>query len=432
MRRTAISLFAMIFALVACFSTFSMAYANAAVDAETAVELIKNARDIMRSFNSEFQWFITNPDGTDNRSNDIWVDGFNGWNMVSYFRPVKDGFDAEGVKKLIGNTFAKPVADNYLAIESFYDLYYSQDGKLYYYISYGSQLGDFSSLALTDEEIENLSLVGPGTAAVKTSFQLPFDDYYDGEVTVFFSFEKETDGWKVSGMDAGGALFKYYSKEVDLSSFSEETARTEIRVLLGDIYRVAHVDGGEFVYYLRIDDRDDGEGNSISRFGQYYFRINGGEGRTETWLSYASRFATEEIAEKLVKQGLYCISEGGRMYYRGRHAEEDAFAVYRFRPEVFDGMELEIVSQTENSALVNAKLPGTGDQETEITFEFTLTGGQWKVSGGNFIEVLDGIYAPDTANAYTGDTDGAIFAAVIVIGVLAGTVFQKKKRERVN
>ena len=120
------------------------------------------------------------------------------------------------------------------------------------------------------------------------------------------------------------------------------------------------------------------------------------------------------------------------MYYRGRHAEENAFAVYRFRPEVFDGMELEIVSQTENSALVKAKLPGTGDRETEITFEFTLTGGQWKVCGGNFIEVLDGIYAPDTANAYTGDTDGAIFAAVIVIGVLAGTVFQMKKRERVN
>ena len=422
----------MIFALVACFSTFSMAYANAAVDAETAVELIKNARDIMRSFNSEFQWFITNPDGTDNRSNDICVDGFNGWNMVSYFRPVRDGFDAEGVKKLIGDTFVKPVAENYINQERFYDLYYTNEEKLYYYISYGAQLGDFSSLELSDEEIENLSLVGTGMAAVKTRFQLPFNDYHNGEVTVFFSFEKESDVWKISEMNASECLFKSYGKEYDLSSFSKDVAKTEIRALLGEVYRLAHVDGGEFVYYLSIDDTNYGGKTRIDRFGHAYYRINGIEGKTETWLSYASRFASEEIAIKLVQNGLYCVSENGRMYYRERHSADDAFAEKYFRSEIFDDMELEIVSQTDNSALVKAKLPGTGDQETEITFEFTLTGGQWKVCGGNFIEVLDGIYAPDTANAYTGDTDGAIFAAVIVIGVLAGTVFQMKKRERVN
>ncbi|MCR5694382.1 MAG: hypothetical protein K6G89_05355 [Clostridia bacterium] len=393
-------LLTLIYVLVAGFATCNVIYADDAIDSETAVALVKNARDIMRSFRTEFQWFITNPDGTDDAGNDIFVDGFNGRNMVSYFRPVRDGFDAEGVKKLIGDTFAKPVADNYLAHESFFGLYYSQDGKLYYYISYGSQLGDFSNLELTDEDIEGLSIVDPCTAAVRTKFLLPFDDWFNGEVTVFFSFEKETDGWKVKGMDASGAPFRSYDKEYDLSAFSEEVAKTGIRALLGEVYRLAHVDGGEFVYYFAsIDDANDSEATHISRFGHEYYRVNGTEGKTETWLAYASRFASEEIAGKLVQDGRYCVSENGRMYYRERNSGDSyPLAAYCFRPEILDNMELDIVSQTDTGAVVKAKLPTADKQEVEITFEFTRIDGQWKVSGGDFIEVLDAVYAPENGS----------------------------------
>lgn len=429
MKRYLLFLLTLMFVLVVCLSTYNMAYANDSVDNETAVELIKNARDIMLSYKVQFQWFADDPDidGPNDKRNDISVENFNGWNMISYFRPVGDGFDAEGVKKLIFDTFVKPVAENYINQERFYDLYYTNEEKLYYYISYGAQLGDFSSLELSDEEIENLSLVGTGMAAVKTRFQLPFNDYHNGEVTVFFSFEKESDVWKISEMNASECLFKSYGKEYDLSSFSKDVAKTEIRALLGEVYRLAHVDGGEFVYYLSIDDTNYGGKTRIDRFGHAYYRINGIEGKTETWLSYASRFASEEIAIKLVQNGLYCVSENGRMYYRERHSADNAFAENYFRSEIFDDMELEIVSQTDSRAFIKAKLPAIDQQEVDLSFEFMRIDDQWKISGGNFIEMLDAIYLAEEANPSTGDNGSLVFAPIVTIGMLIGIIYQKKR-----
>ena len=78
---------------------------------------------------------------------------------------------------------------------------------------------------------------------------------------------------------------------------------------------------------------------------------------TDTWLSYAARFATEEVAEKLVKEGHYCLPNGDRMYYRGRRSAEGGMAFLGFLPENFDKARYEPVSVSDDKATVNVTLP---------------------------------------------------------------------------
>ena len=115
------------------------------------------------------------------------------------------------------------------------------------------------------------------------------------------------------------------------------------------------------------------------------------------------------------------------MYYRERHSADNAFAENYFRSEIFDDMELEIVSQTDSRASIKAKLPAIDQQEVDLSFEFMCIDDQWKISGGNFIEMLDAIYLTEEANPSTGDNGSLVFAPIVTIGMLIGIIYQKKR-----
>jgi len=407
---------------------------NNLIDTETAIGLVKNARDILLSYEVRFQWFTTGTGtgaGSD-KSQDISIENFNGWNMNAFFRPVKSGFDADGVKKLVRDTFTAQVAANYIEQETFFNCYYTRGDTLYYFINYGAQLGDFSSLELTDAEIGELYIDSLGRAVVKTSFIHPYISEFNREINVYFFFESENGVWKVSNMDAAGSLFSLYGSDAGLSPFSETLARNEIETLVGEIYRITHVDGDIFAETLMINDSANGEPSAINISGQEYFRVGGVEGMTDTWFSYAARFATEEIAEKLVKEGHYCIPNGDRMYYRGRRSAEGGMAFLGFLPENFDKARYEQVSVSDDKATVNVTLPVSKDHSVEFNVDFSLTDGQWKVSGGNFIEILDALYAPDAVIPGTGDGSITVYTALTCMAfavlVLAGRIYRSRRR----
>jgi len=432
MRKTFFRFFILSLAFALFICTVPEVFAEDRIDPDSAKTLIKNARDIMLSYEVGFRWFIDVKDtsGSDDRSQDVAVLGYGGHDYASYFRPVKDGFDADGVKQLISDTFASQVAEYYLAKESFYDLYYTKDNRLYYYISYGSQLGDFSSFDLTDGEIDALEILDTGDASVKTTYRRPYYGDFDREAIVLFSFVKENGEWKVSGIDTSGGVFSLYVKEIDRTAFSEELAKTEIVALIGDIYSLTYVDGGSFAYHMDINDLNSGEPGSVKREGVDYYRIRGAKGKTETWMNYALRFATSEIAERLVKNGSYCIDVDGRMYYSGRNSSNNAFAVLNFSPEALAGAAYSTVSQNENGAAVKVTLTTREHETVDLSFEFSPVSGQWVVSGGDFAEKLDALFGTKTANANTGDDAQILLLAGFIVIIVSITVVKAKSKRK--
>ena len=106
MRNTFFRFFILSLAFALFICTVPEVFAEDRIDPDSAKTLIKNARDIMLSYEVGFRWFIDVKDtsGSDDRSQDVAVLGYGGHDYASYFRPVKDGFDADGVKQLISDT----------------------------------------------------------------------------------------------------------------------------------------------------------------------------------------------------------------------------------------------------------------------------------------------------------------------------------------
>lgn len=77
--------------------------------------------------------------------------------------------------------------------------------------------------------------------------------------------------------------------------------------------------------------------------------------------------------------------------------------------------------------IMGQKLPAIDQQEVDLSFEFMCIDDQWKISGGNFIEMLDAIYLPEEANPSTGDNGSLVFAPIVTIGMLIGIIYQKKR-----
>lgn len=435
-------MFALLISLLLVTGLFLMpcrSYAVETIDETTAATLVKNARNIMKSYLDIFQWFDAE---LNDSSRDIIVKNYPGYNVEVHLKPVRDGYDQEGVKRLVSETFTGSLAENYLNSsfsERFFEKYHEENGALYYPWFIGAQVKDHTGLVLNDEDIDALTISDDGKALVHTKYFPHFHEELSKVTTVIFSFEKEDGVWKVSGMDSTEALFGLYDETIDLSSFSVELAKTEIMTVVGEIYRLAHVDGDVFGTSIGLRDLQPSEPEKVDKFGETFYRINGALGSTETWLNYCSRFTTGEIADLIVKGGQYCVDVDGRMFYRSRTDLCEQYLKMSFDENVSP----EIISAGDESATVKVSLPlsimdsfgNSNDVNAELIFEFASVNGRWIITGGDFIEKLDSLYALNTGSTETkagqpdtGDDGNAALLIAVVMLALAVVVLRKNRR----
>lgn len=389
---------------VCCFR--QTASAEDIIDIESAKTLVKNGVDIIKSFYNQFQWFDAVADGDTSR--DIGIDNYMGWNKTTYFRPVREGFDSEGVKELVKNTFTESISDYFINSSWFYNQYLTQSDTLYYLVKYGVQENDIIGLELTDEDINNLVVNESGSAVVITYYTDPYNNEFERKIAVVFSFLKEHEQWKISNMDASEAMLQLYNKVINQSVFSINLAKLELETILRDVYRLTHIDGGAFIYFRGIPDFSEGIAGSVNKNNETFYRIDGMMGRAETWLNYTRRFATEEVSQALVKNGNYCTEANQRIYYRGRTGkvvnnldytlENLAAATYELVSQSADAASVKV---TMRSPVLNSNAANTAN--IDLTVEFSRDNNKWIISGGDFIDILDDYYAPKEDNVKTGD-----------------------------
>ena len=203
-------MFALLISLLLVTGLFLMpcrSYAVETIEETTAATLVKNARNIMKSYLGIFQWFDTE---LNDSSRDIIVKNYPGYNVEVHLKPVRDGYDQEGVKRLVSETFTGSLAENYLNSsfsERFFEKYHEENGTLYYPWFIGAQVKDHTGLVLNDEDIDALTISDDGKALVHTKYFPHFHEELSKVTTVIFSFEKEDGVWRVSGMDSTEALF---------------------------------------------------------------------------------------------------------------------------------------------------------------------------------------------------------------------------------
>lgn len=405
--------------------------ADEAIDVETAKTLVKNGSEIIKSFYNQFQWFDVSDDGDTSR--DIGIDNYMGWNKITYFRPVREGFDSEGVKELVNNTFTESISDYFKNSSWFYDHYLTQSNTLYYRVKYGVQENDIIGLELANEDINNLVVNEAGSAIVITYYTDPYNNEFERKIAVIFSFLKEHGQWKISNMDASEAMLKLYNKVINQSVFSIDLAKLELETTLRDVYRLTHIDGGEFNFFRGFPDQNDEIAASINKNNETFYRIDGTIGKAETWLDYTRRFATEEVSQILVKDGNYCLEAKQRMYYRertGKGAEHLDYTMDNLKTAMY-----ELVLQSAETAAVKVTMrsPIRNGSDADMAYidllvEFSRDNNKWIISGGDFIEVLDYYYAPKEDNVKTGDC--AIMSYLISLVFAASCIILIKRGNR--
>ena len=130
-------------------------------------------------------------------------------------------------------------------------------------------------------------------------------------------------------------------------------------------------------------------------------RVPGTMGAPWIWRGYAERFLTEPLADRMLTGGIALMFSGDYAYYY----ENASFEQDDFRYEHFDRAELEVLDVSATKATV--RLTGwtyclqrsersgiiVDEDMMPLDFEFELIDGVWKISGGNFFDRLDAVYA---------------------------------------
>ena len=389
---------------------------------DEAIMLIRDAVNIVRGYKGAFQWYAGGTEG--NGFSDNFGITLDSDNIARLYRPVIDGYDAEGILALINKTFTPDVAaafsKNY---QTLFDLRMRvENGITYYYFPYGAQTQGYYSLLFSEEELNGLVLgaVDNGTKTVsgqvRTYFNGEYTDRGNRETTIYFTFKWDGGQWKISAIDTADAAFSEYAGGFVMNDFSVDNARRVIRAVLSDLYVYTRISGTQVYESSMIAGPTSSVPSTVYRGARPFYIVTGTLADSAVWQEYASRFLTPQLVERLLYgNGCAFQIENGRVYTidSGSLASED------FNKYVFDMLELEVLESGATRAVVRlhnfnyayrrSRLVGENvidaEELRDLDFEFTLVDGVWKLSGGNFLDRLDAVYLMPETEPYPSDSD---------------------------
>ena len=472
-----------------CGILFPAYGAEDAITRKEAVDLIQKAVDIRTNVGTFFQWyeggasrafFFRDIDLSDRIRPQNTPEVDPEYKFYSFFK-VKDGYDPEGVKRLINDTFSEQLASAIIEnIKNFFDLYYEENGVWFYGYYYGGDKfsfedGDRQYTYFEPAEIEDMKILKNigGNAVVSVPVHRFHNQTLDGDentarltTDVFFFLTNESGKWKISGTDFSNMLFRA-DRTVDSSGeLTAEFVRESIVAAVSDIYSMTRL-----ANYHRLDTyggarNQEHKQNNFPTGGPYgghsYNILEGDLSQKDTWIDYAKLFCTDEVAERLLTLDdtwlLLGVNEGKNlsfvegldpetMYYYFPYSDTGAYEFgiseeYGLKSVSSDSFEISMEDDDHATVTYHfrpfAKFEwNLGEAEMLEPFDAELryvkTADGWRLGSADFIEKLDASYAKFsmhlTHRRYsppdTGDPVSVWY--ILTALIFTGSVLVKKK-----
>ena len=322
--------------------------------------------------------------------------------LFSYiYRPIIDGFDETGIKKLVNDTLSEEFAGDVLARNrAFFEDFKEIDGAMYFR-EWGYTLCNGYREYKRDSAADIVVVEKSTENAVIEVHLIP-------DLTVRLSLVNENGTWKVSSYDADKLLLTGNPELMKADDFSEEAALEAVKAVIMEGYYYTSLNGHATDAYYEL-----GGGSKL---------LEGSLAQPETWRQYLKGFASDGIADKvLFKNDMLKLRSDGLLERRSEKG--CGIGIYQ-SVQGFAANRLTVTSADASNATCIYSF-GYGDKEIcSLTIEFTRSGGRWLISGGDFYEKIQSVYSPH-ANPQT--SDSGIFA-ITVAAALAAAILIKRKR----
>ena len=383
-----------------------------------AKQLIRDAVNFLNSADGYFEWFEGGSESIVGHNFQIIVEETHPLlgTIEQYYRPVIDGYDEAGVRALVNNTFMPELAARYTGADAVLSWYLISESGRVYYRQQRAQISYYRPYSITEEELDGLVLdEKAGTGWLRTRFEGMWSGDRDREVIISFKFAWDN-GWKLADIDTADAALCEYASGFAAESFSVDNARRIIRTVLGDLYMWTHVGSEHLSEMALIDDVPSGTPAYQYRGSVKLSRVPGTMGAPWIWRGYAERFLTEPLADRMLNSGNMLMISGDRVYVLESYKDFGGNFTY----DMLESAELEVLNVSATKATVRLRgwdfsryyLNRSGktvDTDlSELDFEFELVDGVWKISGGNFFDRLDAVYAEESILPYPADTDPSL------------------------
>lgn len=391
------------------------------ISREEAKMLIRDGVDIVYSMWGYFRWYEGGLDSDYNFANLKNSFGFRVYRengTARLYRPVKEGYDAQGVKTLVNKTFVKDIAAAFNSNDQFYDTFtVDENGISYFGSPYGAQYSYYYNFAFTEEDLDNLVLdEKTGTGWLRTKNIGMYDtDSREGEVTISVSFVWEN-GWKLASMNTADAALREYASGFEAKEFNVDNARRIITTVLCDLYMWTRVGTEGLQEVSLFDGVLPNSPERVYRGARTFERVAGTLSDPGLWRGYADRFLTGSMTDRILNGGNYLLFTDDAVYYWDDYSNErDMFSDY-----AASGFKLEVLNVSDTRATVCLSgwdfawryTSRTGkaidDDFLKLDFEFELVGGVWKISGGNFIDRLDVVFTYPETEPYSADLEPSL------------------------
>ncbi len=388
---------------------------------EEAKQLIRDAVVINKSVGSggeQFQWFRTGS-GFSTFLNQFDITVSDGVTYPGTYRQVFDGFDEAGVRELINKTFVPVIAAMYNNRDDFFSKYYvTEDGKTYFprnlfsdeegpwYYDVSYAVDGLDTLALNEKK-------GIGWMRIRGK--------NESEAMVYVKFVWDGGQWKIASINSPDLALTEYSFAFSMTEFSENNALRVIRTVLADLYSLTHTDGSGLNMPTIIPVPNDGVPEYAYRGVKKYQLAAGVFSDPKLLSDYASRYLTQPIVDRMLNGGQCVLISDGHVYWReGYSFFEEYFGLSYIWYDSRNRLKIEIVDQSATKAKVrlsgldykrriyykyNNVSGNYADNLGDLEFEFELIDGVWKISGGNFFDLLDAVYNDPATEPYPTDAD---------------------------
>ncbi len=321
--------------------------------------------------------------------------------LFSYiYRPIIDGFDEAGIKKLVNDTLSEGFAGDVLARNgAFFEDFKEIDGAMYFR-EWGYTLCNGYREYKRDSAADIVVVEKSTENAVIEVHLIP-------DLTVRLSLVNENGTWKVSSYDADKLLLTGNPELMKADDFSEEAALEAVKAVIMEGYYYTSLMGHATDAYYEL-----GGGSKL---------LEGSLALPETWRQYLKGFASDGIADKvLFKNDMLKLRSDGLLE---RTEKGCGIGIYQ-AVQGFAANRLTVTSADASNATCIYSF-GYGDKEIcSLTIEFTRSGGRWLISGGDFYEKIQSVYS---AHANPKTSDSGIFA-ITVAAALAAAILIKRKR----
>ena len=317
------------------------------------------------------------------------------------YRPVADGFDEAGIKKLVCDTLSEKFAREVLTRNAaFFEDFKQIDGSMYFREWGFTLLHGFRDFQ-RDTAADIVVVDKTGENAVIEVRLIP-------DLTVHFSLVKEKGSWKISSYDANTLLLTADPELMKADELSKDAALEAVKavVMEGCYYTSLMGPATDTFYEL-------GGANKL---------LEGALAHPETWTQYLKGFATEEVAGKvLFKNGELKLRNDGLLERNGNGGGLDIYESV----QAFSADRLSLTMTGAANATCVYSFGYGNKQICDLTIEFSKTGGRWLISGGDFYEQLLAAYS---AGANPPTSDPGLFALAVAAALAVAPVVKKNRK----